>query len=82
MSRSFIYTKDQLISVLKGWGVEAAPPKKGERLVVAFPPPATLNLATVMRHPNKGVYGHALYTVAFTTTTDGLSGAPPVEPGT
>jgi hypothetical protein len=82
MSWSFVYTKDQLLHVLKAWGVEASPPKKSERLVVAFAPPATLNLATVTRHPEKGVYGNALYIVAFTSTTDGLPGAPPVESGT
>jgi hypothetical protein len=82
MSRTYVYTKDQLLNVLEAWGVEASPPKKSERLVVAFPPPATLNLATVTRHPEKGVYGNALYTVAFTSTTDVLPGTPPEEPST
>jgi hypothetical protein len=81
MSRIFVYTKDQLLNVLKAWGVETSPPKKRERLLVAFPPPATLNLATVTRHPKKGVYGNALYTVAFTSTTDVLPGPPGEELG-
>jgi hypothetical protein len=82
MSRTYVYTKDQLLNVLKAWGVEASTPKKRERLLVAFPPPATLNLAEITLHPNKSVYGNALYTVEFTSTTDDLPGAPPEEPRT
>lgn len=76
MSQTYVYTKDQLLKVLEAWGVDASPPKKRESLVLTFPPPAALDLATVTLHPEKGVYGNALYTVELTSATDGLPGAP------
>lgn len=57
------YTKDQLIKIFEDWGVKESPPPKGQKVIVAFPRPATPNLATITRDTKKSTYGKPLYCV-------------------
>lgn len=63
-----LVTKDQLLGILAAWGVSEPPPRKGQALRVCFPPPATLNLATVTPDKARSTYGKPLFRVELQDT--------------
>jgi hypothetical protein len=61
------WLKDQLLEAFDKWGVYNKPPRKGEQVIVGFPPPAVFNVARITRHSEKSTYGKPLYKVEITT---------------
>lgn len=59
------YTKDQMDLIFKGWGVNEALPRKGFKVVIAFPRPAMPSVATITVAKEKSTYGKMLYQVEF-----------------
>jgi hypothetical protein len=59
----YLDTKDQLVRLLREWGVSEPIPGKGKKLIVCFPPPAVLNVATIIKSDKKSTYGKALWEI-------------------
>jgi len=59
----YLYTKNEMQSVLKAWRINKQLPKKNEKVIITFAPPAILNVATITWTVLKGVYGKRLYRV-------------------
>ena len=59
--QTYYYTKDQLLKVLHEWQVTEEAPKRGHKLVIAFPPGRTWKVATITLSKMKSTYGKPLY---------------------
>lgn len=61
------YTRDQLLKVIHAWRVEAEPPRKGQKLIVAFPNTEQYDWAkaTITVHTQKSTYGKPLFKVVL-----------------
>ncbi len=60
---NYYYTKDQMLKVFEAWGVTEPLPKKGRKVLVAFPPGREIRMATVTVHDRKSTYGKTLFRV-------------------
>ena len=68
---SYLYTKQQTIQVLNGWGVDMQPPKKGKEVVVSFAPSNAFVMAKVewLETP-KSTYDERLYRITLYTKAE------------
>ena len=65
-----LYTKDQMLNVMAGWGTNLDLPGKNKVVIVNFPPTAQFKLARIEKSTVKGTYGTPMYAVKMLNDSD------------
>ena len=66
MSNTHLHLAEQVCKLFQQWDVTESLPKKGQQVVVNFPPSAGVKrIAVVKRTDEKSTYGKPLYSIEF-----------------